>query len=600
MKLRKLIHFAGLSLATFLIAATVRADIELLPYFAHATGSHPEAVTIGDFNNDGRNDVLLNTSTYFDPENDYKLKVFLQDENGNLRPPVSYAVDAEYTSQPKTIAAGDLNGDGLLDIAVGMDRSHIEIFLQYTDGTLFSADTIDTPLSTRIAVADLNGDGLDDIAGIGWGDDSVGVFYQEELGISHQAELHYAPHGGNDDLVLGDVNADGADDIVVMSGQTFADNLAVVASDGQGGFKPVAFYDLGGNELTNAVTIGDVDSDGLNDVAVTFGGNRPAASIAVFHQGKEGLLQQPQVLPSYDIPETIVTADINGNSTDDLLVLHGGSNKLGVYEQLEGGTLGRESLFGIPYASHYNPQGLDTGDINGDGIPDVVVADYNRGLVVLPGAETAEQEPPVANAGVDQSVSGNALVLLDGRGSSDSDGEIVGYHWTQTFGPSVSLNAAGDGTATFVAPDSPGENLLLQFQLEVEDSSGLASTDTVSVAVQGNLAPTADVEPVQTVTAGDQVILDGSSSHDPDGTIVEFHWRQLSGTAVDIESFPNGSATFVAPVFGGPLQQVRILEFELEVEDDDGLRSTATVFIFVQGLRSSVTSVRDQRPPTTF
>lgn len=583
MKLRMLSLIAGLSSASFLFAGNTSAEVELQPYFAYTTGSHPEAVAIGDFNSDGRNDVLLNTSTYSDPENDYKLKVFLQDESGGLQSPVNYAVDAEYTSQPKTIAAGDLNGDGLLDIAVGMDRSHIEIFLQYTDGTLFRADTIETSLSTRIAVADLNGDGLDDIAGIGWGGDNVGVFYQGEMGINHQAELHYAPHGGYDDMVLGDINGDSADDIVVMSGQSYArDNLAVVASDGQGGFKPVAFYDLGGDELTKGVTIGDIDSDGLNDVAVTFGGNQPRASIAVFHQGENGLLQPPQVLPSYDVPESILAADMNKSSAEDLLVLHGGWNTLGVYEQLDGGTLSDEALFSIPYASHYNPQGLDAGDINSDGILDVVVADYNHGLVVLLGVDNPANEAPVANAGIDQAVTGNALVLLDGRGSTDSDGSIVNYRWTQLQGTPVSLNSPGDGTVSFVAPASTsGADQLLEFQLEVEDSEGLTGTDTVAVTVLGNLAPTADAGPHQTVKAGQEVALDGSASRDTDGTIVGFRWRQVSGTPVELSSTAGSSVTFAAPFFEGPLKEV--LEFELEVEDDGGLRSIDSVFVYVDG-----------------
>lgn len=583
MKLRMFSNLVGLSSAVFLLAGNASAEVELQPYFAYATGSHPEAVVIGDFNSDGRNDVLLNTSTYFDPENDYKLKVFLQDEHGGLQSPINYALDAEYTSQPKTIAAGDLNGDGLLDIAVGMDRSHIEVFLQYTDGTLFRADTIETPLSTRIAVADLNGDGRDDIAGIGWGGDDVGIFYQGEMGISHQAELHHAPHGGYDDMVLGDVNGDGANDIVVMSGQSYArDNLAVVASDGQGGFKPVVFYDLGGDELTKGVTIGDIDSDGLNDVAVTFGGNQPRASIAVFHQDEGGLLQSPRVLPSYDVPESILAADLNGSSADDLLVLHGGWYALGVYEQLDSGRLAEEALFSLPYVSHYNPQGLDAGDINGDDIADVVVADYNQGLVVLLGVEKAANEAPLADAGVDQAVTGNALVLLDGRGSTDSDGSIVNYRWSQLQGTPVSLNSPGDGTVSFVAPTSTsGADQLLEFQLKVEDSEGLTATDTVTVTVLGNLAPIADAGEDQTVDSGSSVTLDGSASRDSDGSIVGHRWRQLSGTPVEMESAPDGSATFIAPEFNGPVKE--ILEFELEVEDDGGLRARDLVHVIVEG-----------------
>lgn len=561
------------------VSAGAAAEVKLQPYFYYSTGSWPEAVAVADLNNDGRQDVILNTSTYSDPENDFKLKVFLQDEFGRLQNPVNYSLGGEYTKRPKSMAVGDLNGDGLQDVAVGFDRSHIEIFLQYTDGTLFKADTITTPLASRIAVADLNGDGLDDIAGIAWGGDDVGVFYQGEMGISQQPEIHYAPHGGYDDMVLGDINADGANDIVVMSGQSFADNLAVVASDGQGGLLPAAFYDLGGSELTKGVTIGDLNSDGRNDVAVTFGGNRPASSVAVFHQGENGLLNTPEIHTSYDIPETILATDMNMDSRDDLLVLHGGWYAMGVYEQNQDGNLASEVLFDMPYASHYNPQGMDTGDINGDGTPDVVVADYNYGLVVLLGQEA---EPPVADAGGDQAVNGNALVLLDGSHSSDSDGNIVDYRWTQTSGASVSLNSSGDGFASFVAPTAiSGEDQKLEFQLEVEDNDGLVASDVVTVVVKGNLAPIADAGADQTVNSGSAVVLDGSQSRDTDGSIVGYRWSQVSGTPVELQTGTDGSATFVAPIFNGPVKE--LLEFELEVEDDGGVRAVDRVLVIVEG-----------------
>lgn len=583
MKLNALSRFFILPSASCLLATAAIGEVKLQPYYIYSTGSWPEVVAIADFNSDGRNDVVLNTSTYSDPQNDFKLKVFLQDEYGQLQAPVSYALSGEYTKRPQSIAVGDLNGDGMQDVAVGYDRSHIEIFLQYTDGTLFSADVIDTPLSTRVAVADLNGDGLDDIAGIAWGGNDVGIFYQEGQGISHQPEIRYAPHGGYDDMVLGDINGDGANDIVVMSGQSYAkDNLAVISSDGQGRWNPVAFYDLGGDELTKGVTIGDINGDGLKDVAVTFGGNRPYASVAVFHQGDNGLLQTPQILPSYEVPQTIHAADLNQDATDDLLVLHGGWYALGVYEQLAGGALADEVLFDMPYASHYNRQGMDVGDINGDGIVDVAVADYNQGLVVLLGVEVDPNEVPLANAGSDQVISGSALVLLDGSRSSDSDGKIVDYRWTQLSGTPVNLNNSGGGYASFVAPAAiPGESQQLVFELDVEDDGGLSATDTVTVTVGGNLAPFADAGAEQTVDAGAVVMLDGSQSSDSDGSIVGYRWRQVSGTVVNLEHSPEGYATFVAPEFNGPVKE--ILEFELEVEDNGGLRSTDRVFVIVEG-----------------
>jgi hypothetical protein len=65
-------------------------------------------------------------------------------------------------------------------------------------------------------------------------------------------------------------------------------------------------------------------------------------------------------------------------------VAHGGWNELGLY--LGGpSTLGSETLFPLPYASDYPSRALAAGDVTGDGRPDVLIADYNNGLVVLRG-----------------------------------------------------------------------------------------------------------------------------------------------------------------------------------------------------------------------
>ena len=61
-----------------------------IPYITIPISSTPRAVAIGDVNSDGRNDVVMTTSFSFDPENDFKLLVFLQNASGTLDPPVKY------------------------------------------------------------------------------------------------------------------------------------------------------------------------------------------------------------------------------------------------------------------------------------------------------------------------------------------------------------------------------------------------------------------------------------------------------------------------------------------------------------------------------
>ena len=86
--------------------------------------------------------------------------------------------------------------------------------------------------------------------------------------------------------------------------------------------------------------------------------------------------------PSHDNPSALVVADVDGDGRKDALVAHGAS-QLGVFRQFPNGDFLAEELYAIPSASAYEPQGLAVGDINGDSRPDAVIADYNRGLIVL-------------------------------------------------------------------------------------------------------------------------------------------------------------------------------------------------------------------------
>jgi len=78
--------------------------------------------------------------------------------------------------------------------------------------------------------------------------------------------------------------------------------------------------------------------------------------------------------------------------------------------------------------------------------------------------------PPTANAGANQTVYGNTTVTLSGSGS-DSDGAIVGYHWTQEGGPAVTISNPNLATTTFTAPKVTSDTLLT-FKLTVTDDLG--------------------------------------------------------------------------------------------------------------------------------
>jgi hypothetical protein len=100
------------------------------------------------------------------------------------------------------------------------------------------------------------------------------------------------------------------------------------------------------------------------------------------------------------------------------------------------------------------------------------------------GGTSPSNEAPVADAGSDQTASPRQRVYLDGRGSSDPDGQIVLYHWIQAAGKNVSIKNADSAVANFVAPRlRRGATRTLVFKLEVTDDQDASATDQVSVNV---------------------------------------------------------------------------------------------------------------------
>jgi hypothetical protein len=347
------------------------------PSAAFSVGSHPEAVAIGDLNHDGRNDVVLTTSSYGSTNNN-SIFIFFQNASRQLNAPVKYAAGGAAVS----VAIADMNNDGLNDIVVGVNNIGMRVFYQGLNGDFTSFTDYATPNAYKICVGDFNHDGRMDMAGIGFSGSKVDVFTQQTNGTMAFSAQYTVSYGGYNDLKAGDVNGDGWTDIVAMSGQGFNPNVSVLIQT-NGGFAPVVYYDIGGNELTAGVGIGDVNGDGRNDIVVSYGGNRPTSFIAIFRQQSNGLLALTSTNASYDIPEPIVIADVDIDGKQDIVTLHGGWQQLGLYFQSNSGGLQTEQLYPIPYASGYNPHGLAIGDINGDEMPDAVIADSNNGLVVL-------------------------------------------------------------------------------------------------------------------------------------------------------------------------------------------------------------------------
>jgi len=157
------------------------------------------------------------------------------------------------------------------------------------------------------------------------------------------------------------------------------------------------------------------------------------------------------------------------------------------------------------------------------------------------------QAPPVADAGVDQTVDEGDLVTLTGLGSSDVNGDALTYTWTQASGPSVTLSDPNAAQPTFTAPEGL-VNTTVTFSLVANDGSSDSVADSVTITIQAdNDGPNADAGNDLVVDEGDRVSLDAGASSDPEGQTLSYTWTQLSGPTVTLDDANSARPGFRAP-----------------------------------------------------
>ena len=188
----------------------------------------------------------------------------------------------------------------------------------------------------------------------------------------------------------------------------------------------------------------------------------------------------------------------------------------------------------------------------------------------------APNQPPVANAGANKTITlPTSSANLTGSGT-DADGTIAGYLWTQVSGPSTSTLSATNTAATTVSNLKVG---IYTFRLRVTDNDGAVDTDDIIVTVNNaaaNQSPNAAAGANRSITLPtNSTSLSGAASSDADGSIATYQWQQISGPSASTLS-----ATNAAPITVSNLQ-AGVYTYRLTVTDNDGATATDDVTVTV-------------------
>lgn len=188
----------------------------------------------------------------------------------------------------------------------------------------------------------------------------------------------------------------------------------------------------------------------------------------------------------------------------------------------------------------------------------------------------AANRPPVADAGADLTKTlPDNTAQLDGRASSDADGTIVSYQWTKISGP-ASFSISNAAAANPVISSLVSGTYVLQ--LTVTDNNSAVGRDTVVVIVNAapNQSPVADAGVNQSINLpANTVNLTGTGSADPDGSIVAYQWKQVSGPSTATMGNASGAVASASSLVAG------IYQFELLVRDNANAESRDTVSVTV-------------------
>jgi hypothetical protein len=315
-------------------------------------------------------------------------------------PVVAYSTGPN--SGPQGLVAADLNSDGHPDLVTanyvgslsGNSSGAVEVLLGTGTGTFRPVVVYSTGSATRaysVAVADLNADGkLDILVGFfrsNLAAGATGILFGNGNG-TFQPVVIYAtgPNTVNYSVGVADVNADGKPDIItagyVASTPASATGaVGVQLNNGNGRFLPVVTYPTGNNSAPAALRVADVNADGRPDLVVADSFN---STVGVLLGNSLGTLQP---VTTYSVgsaarPLGLAVVDVNADGRPDILTANYNTNAVSVLLNAGAGTW--QAATSYPVGTGLSrPRSIAGADFNRDGNLDIVTANEGSDTVSL-------------------------------------------------------------------------------------------------------------------------------------------------------------------------------------------------------------------------
>ena len=411
------------------------------------TFTSPQTVAVGDFNGDGKLDIAVVTDGSPDA-----VLILLGNGDGTFKNPNSVSLGASVNSFQAVVA--DFNKDGHADLAISEKNGGdgFMVLLGKGDGTFLAPTSFAIPTQGfGIAEGDFNHDGIPDLAVTTPYDAGVNIFLGDGTGkfipvnnpvtgTLPTANVGIPGFTAPTSVAIGDFNNDGKADVIVALGLTGGSGaVAVLLGNGNGTLAAPLLF--GAADSVQLVAVGDFNSDGKLDWAVTT--NNPVDSVSVALGRGDGTFQAARIYVSDNAPFWFAFADFNGDGVSDMLVTNQPANTVDLLLGNKDGTF--KNATGVSFSGV--PGMVVTGDFNNDGKQDFAVRNTsgspNTVAVYLGNGNGTFQTPKSFSTG---GANGSWLIAGDFNGDGKLD-LAVSNNDNDSSSPSlVILLGKGDGT----------------------------------------------------------------------------------------------------------------------------------------------------------
>lgn len=337
-------------------------------------GKAPGSVEIADLNNDKFPDLIVSS------EQDNGVTILLNNGKGQFEPAKGSPFPEGYIVND--IAIGDFNNDGNPDLGFA---NHEKKFLTVLLGngkadfspapqSPFPVDVI--PHVHGIAAGDFNKDGRLDLVTDSWGNNQIEILFGDSInGFKTPGRFFKVGKMPYQRLRAADLNLDGNMDIVTTNLE--GNDATILLGDGKGNLNESKSSPFPCGNAPFNLAIGDVNADGKPDLAII---NSPASAggsnigingltILLGDGAGKFLMTKGSPYQSGKIPNRVAIGDVNGDGINDIVSSDNGSNKIYLFTMNKNGTVLSESA--IIVGNH--PKGVAIADLNGDGKGDIVV-----------------------------------------------------------------------------------------------------------------------------------------------------------------------------------------------------------------------------------